>query len=330
MKRACPTMHELLAFDAVARHASLTRAAGALCVSVSAVSKQLTNLEDFVGQPLLQKLGRGVQLTPQGQIYWQKIAGSLRTIETATFEARSGNTGAGILTLASVPTFLTKWLIPRLPDFRRQHPGITLSFSQHLAASEGIPPGVDAAIRYGSGDWPGTASDYIAGREFVLIAAPSLLSNLRLVKPADIASHTVLHHEQAPTAWRQWAAHHGTAETHTLSGPRFAQYSALIQAAASGLGVGLVPQVLVLDELARGELVVPCGETVQVDQGHYLCFNADRVTLPVFAAFRDWILGQGRPFIRPITWCNDVVGTPSGLPLDRRARSANAWAADPI
>ena len=78
MKRACPTMHELLAFDAVARHASLTRAAGALCVSVSAVSKQLTSLEDFVGQPLLQKLGRGVQLTPQGQIYCLTSGASTR------------------------------------------------------------------------------------------------------------------------------------------------------------------------------------------------------------------------------------------------------------
>lgn len=294
MKRACPTMHELLAFDAVARHESLTLAAGALCVTVSAVSKQLASLEDFLGQPLLRKQGRGVELTAQGRQYWQKISGSLRAIETATYEARSGDTGAGILTLASVPTFLTKWLIPRLPDFRHQCPGITLSFSQHLGPTEGIPTGVDAAIRYGAGDWPGVASDYIAGREFVLIAAAGLPAGQRMRRPADIATHTVLHHEQAPVAWRQWAAHHGVPEAHTLSGPRFAQYSALIQAAASGLGIGLVPQVLVLDELAQGTLVVPCGDTVQVDQGHYLCFNADRLELPVFASFRDWVLDQGR------------------------------------
>ena len=293
MKRGCPTMHELLAFDAVARHDSLTQAAGALCISVSAVSKQLASLEAFVGRPLLQKLGRGVQLTAHGRLYWQKISGSLRAIESATFEARSGDTGAGILTLASVPTFLTKWLIPRLPDFRRRWPGITLSFSQHLVAGENIPPGVDAAIRYGSGEWPGVASDYIAGREFVLIAAPSLMGSQRLRKAGEIAAHTVLHHEQAPAAWRQWAAHHGVAEVHTFSGPRFAQYSALIQAAVSGLGVGLVPRVLVQDEMALGALVTPCGDPVQVDQGHYLCFYADRLELPVFAAFRDWILVEG-------------------------------------
>lgn len=296
MKRACPTMNELLAFDAVARHESLTQAASTLCVTVSAVSKQLANLEEFLGQPLLQKQGRGVQLTAYGRIYWQRISVSLRAIETATYEARSGNSDAGVLTLASVPTFLTKWLIPRLPNFRQKFPGITLSFSQHLAAGESIPPGVDAAIRYGSGDWPGTSADYIAGREFVLIAAPPLLARIPLAHPNQIAAHTVLHHEQAARAWQQWASHHAVAEVHTLAGPRFAQYSALIQAAVSGLGVGLVPRILVLDELSQGSLVVPCGEAAHIDQGHYLCFNANRLELPVFASFRDWILEQGGRF----------------------------------
>jgi LysR family glycine cleavage system transcriptional activator len=294
MKRACPTMNELLAFDAVARHESLTQAASELCVTVSAISKQLANLEVFLGhQRLLEKQGRGVQLTVQGRVYWQKVSLSLRAIETATYEVRSGNSGAGILTLASVPTFLTKWLIPRLPDFRREFPGITLSFSQHLAIGESIPPGVDAAIRYGSGDWPGTKADYIAGREFVLIAAPALLAQKPLSSPPSIINHTILHHEQASRAWQQWADHHGVPKVHLVSGPRFAQYSALIQATISGLGVGLVPRILVLDELAQGSLSVPCGEPAHIDQGHYLCFNVDRLELPVFASFRQWILEQG-------------------------------------
>lgn len=294
MKRACPTMHELLAFDAVARHESLTLAAGALCVSVSAVSKQLASLEDFIGQALLRKQGRGVELTPQGRLYWHKISGGLRAIEAATYEARSGETDSGMLTLASVPTFLTKWLIPRLPDFRRQCPGITLSFSQHLGPTEDLPQGVDAAIRYGSGEWPGFASDYIAGREFVLIASPALLASTPLLQPGEIGKHTLLHHDQAPGAWRQWAAVHDVTHIQTLSGPRFAQYSALIQAAASGLGFGLMPRILVTDELTQGALVVPCGNSVQMDQGHYLCFKPDRLDLPVFAAFREWVLPEGR------------------------------------
>ena len=151
MKRLCPTIHELLAFDAVARTESLTQAAGTLCITVSAVSKQISSLEEFVGRQLLQKNGRGVSLTSHGRIYWQKISVSLRTLETATVEMQSGDGDTGILTLASVPTFLTKWLIPRLPDFRKTAPSVTLSFSQHLGTFEDMPSGVDIAIRFGHG-----------------------------------------------------------------------------------------------------------------------------------------------------------------------------------
>jgi LysR family transcriptional regulator, glycine cleavage system transcriptional activator len=294
MKRLCPTIHELLAFDAVARSESLTQAASTLCITVSAVSKQITSLEEFVGRQLLQKNGRGVALTNHGRIYWQKISGSLRALETATFEMQSGDGDTGILTLASVPTFLTKWLIPRLPDFRKTAPSVTLSFSQHLGAFEDMPSGVDVAIRYGHGEWPGVVSDYIAGREFVLIASPSLVATEQLKSPPDILHSTLLHHEGAPTAWRQWAACHGVPESSVQSGPRFAQYSAVIQAAVSGLGVALVPRILVLEELGDASVVVPCGETITVDQGHYLCFKAERADVPVIAAFRSWILRQAK------------------------------------
>lgn len=291
MKRGCPTIQELLAFDAVARHESLTRAAGALCMSVSGVSKQLSGLEQFVGRALLEKAGRSVQLTPAGREYWNRISPGLRMIETATFEARSGGSCSGMLSLASVPTFLTKWLIPRLADFRRIYPGVTFSFSQHLSESEAQPAAIDAAIRYGQGEWPGVVSDYIAGREFVcIVSARAGQMGLSL---REVLGLTLLHHEQAATAWRQWATLHALNESPTLSGPRFAQYSAIIQATVSGLGAGLVPRVLVEDELAQGSIVT-LGEALSLSQGHYLCFEATRLDRPVFAAFRTWILAPER------------------------------------
>lgn len=294
MKRDCPTIQELLAFDAVLRYQSVTQAAQALCITASAVSKQLAGLEAFVGVPLLQKHGRGLAPTREGRAYWHQIADGLRRIETATFALRSGQTGSGVLTLASVPTFLTTWLVPRLMDLRRQHPGITLSFVRHLSAGESLGPGVDAAIRYGTGDWPGVVSDYIAGREFVLVASPGLLTASPIHEPGQLAGHTLLHHEEAEGAWRQWATQHGVDHLPLLSGPRFAQYSALIQAACSGLGAGLVPRMLVEDDLARGALCMPCGGPIAIDQGHYLCYAPDRIDQPVFQAFRTWILAAAR------------------------------------
>lgn len=294
MKRTCPTILELLAFDAVAHHGSITVAAGILCVSVSAVSKQLAGLEKFVGKPLLKKNGRGVQLTSTGREYWMKISPSLRKIESATYEARADGSGAGVLTLASAPTFLTKWLIPRLSDFRSHYPDVTFSFRQHLGLNETLSSDIDAAIRYGAGKWPDVTSDYIAGCEFVCICAPDLLQQSGpIASPDDLVTHTLLHHEEAPQAWRQWAAHYGFDDIKTLSGPRFAQYSAVIQAVLSGLGAGLVPKILVEEELKEGR-VVAFGQSIIVDQGHYFCFAEDRLERPVFAAFRSWLLGQGR------------------------------------
>lgn len=295
MKRACPTIQELLAFDAVARCGSLTFAASALCMTVSGVSKQVAGLEEFVGCPLLQKTGRGVKLTAVGWNYWEKISSSLRVIESATFEAKSGEPGAGVLTLASAPTFLTKWLIPRLPEFRKLHPGVTFSFSQHLEPNDPQPVDIDAAIRYGSGEWPGVMSGYIAGKDFICIYAPKLAKQFgRLLQPQDVLKQTLLHHEQAPFVWRRWATHWGAAdESNILSGPRFAQYSAMIQAVVSGLGVGLVPQFLVEEELAQG-VVLPLEPVMEFDLGHYLCFSPNRIERPVFAAFRSWILALGK------------------------------------
>jgi DNA-binding transcriptional LysR family regulator len=291
MKRSCPTILELLALDAVARHGSVTVAAATLCVSVSAISKQLAGLEKFVGKPLLKKSGRGVQLTATGREYWIKISPSLRTIEAATYEARSD--GAGVLTLASAPTFLTKWLIPRLAAFRRRCPDVTFSFRQHLGANEAFPSDIDAAIRYGAGDWEDVRSDYIAGCEFVCIAAPELVKRGRRSEaPTEIIRHTLLHHEQAPQAWQNFAAKYRIDEAKILAGPSFAQYSAVIQAALSGLGVGLVPRILVEDELAERRLLT-VGEAVSVDQGHYFCYVADKLERPVFAAFREWLLDEG-------------------------------------
>jgi LysR family transcriptional regulator, glycine cleavage system transcriptional activator len=298
VKRTCPTIQELLAFDAVARHESLTRAATSLCVSVSAVSKQIASLEQYLGRPLLQKYGRGVQLTLAGREYLARVSPSLRTLETATFELRAGRTGAGVISLASVPTFLTKWLIPRLVDFRRLHAGVTFSFSQHLAGTESPPADIDAAIRYGSGDWPAVRSDYIAGKEFACVHSSSLVPNAGALSSAEaVAANMLLHHDQAPLAWRHWAHDQNIDEALTLSGPRFAQYSAIIQAAISGLGVALVPKILVEEELSRGVLV-QFGKLVELEHGHYLCFDSARLERPVFAAFRSWILAQAQAHAR--------------------------------
>lgn len=292
MKRICPTVQELLAFDAVARCESVTQAASELCMSVSGVSKQVSGLEDFVGRPLLKKLGRGVQLTAVGREYWKKISPGLRMIESATTEARGNECTSGLLVLASVPTFLSKWLIPRLPDFRRFRPDVTFVFKQHIDLDSDFPADVDAVISHGLGYWPDVKADYIAGKEFVCIYSPELLKKRRGINyPKDLLTYTLLHLENSPLAWRKWGYDYGISEEETRDGPRFTQYSAVIQAALSGLGIGLVPRILVNNELQDGRLLSFWSFSYE-DQGHYLYVRTDKPERPVLTTFLSWLREQ--------------------------------------
>ena len=151
---------------------------------------------------------------------------------------------------------------------------------------------MDAAIRYGSGNWQGVVTEYIAGREFVLIASDGLAGGRRLRRPEALPDHTLLHHEEAANAWPQWAARHGVAQARVAAGPRFAQYSAIIQAARSGWASAWCRA----SWWRTNWLAVTCtacGASVVVDQGHYLCVRPDRLDLPAFGVFREWLLEQG-------------------------------------
>ena len=292
MKRTCPTIQELLAFEAVARHENVTQAANDLCMSVSGVSKQVAGLEAFVGKRLLRKLGRGVQLTSVGRAYWKKISRGLLIIEAATFEAREDEFTSGLLVLACVPTFLTKWLIPRLSDFKRLRPDVTFVFKHHVDFNSDFPNDVDAVISHGLGHWPNITAEYIAGQEFVCIFSPELLKKRGRIKYAkDLVTYPLLHLENAPLAWQKWGNDYGIEEAETRDGPRFTQYSAVIQAAMSGLGVGLVPRILVNDELEDGRAIAFSSFCYE-DQGHYLCFRTDKLERPVLTAFRSWLQEQ--------------------------------------
>lgn len=302
-------MQELLAFDAVARHRSVTRAAEYLCVSVSAVSKRITALEAFLDRPLLEKSGRGVQLNATGRAYWGKVSSGLRMIETATCEVQEAGAASGTLVVSSVPTFLTTWLIPRLADFRRQHPTVSFAFRQHVDFRDSFPSDVDAAICLGRGDWPGIRSDYVAGRKYLCICAPTLaVAGPPIETRADLLAYPLLHLDGGPCDWSAWARRYGLNVEKAQQGPRFAQYSAVIEAACSGLGVGLVPRMLVARHLRQGQLQ-GLFEFDCVDLGHYLCFRAEQQAFPAFSAFRSWLLDQRASAI------SDDSGAASGRSL---------------
>ncbi|MXR35961.1 LysR substrate-binding domain-containing protein [Craterilacuibacter sinensis] len=294
MKRACPSIHELLAFEAVARHLSVTQAADELCVTPSAVSRQISGLEMFLGVELLARVGRAFVLTHTGRHYLQRIQPALRMLESATNDLASSQHGRGTLSVSCVPTFMTKWLIPRLPAFSSAYPQVTLAFHQHLSGRQAQPHDVDIAIRYGSGHWPGIVADNIAGRHFILVASAQPADAAALPRSAsDLAQARILIHQGEPDIWAQWCNARGLAAQPLRSSARFEHYSSLISAVEIGMGYALVPRCLVEGEIASGRIIEPFDSAEVLDQGHYLCYREEQLESPVFLAFRNWILEQG-------------------------------------
>ncbi|RDK02243.1 LysR substrate-binding domain-containing protein [Paraburkholderia lacunae] len=293
MKHLYPNITELLAFASSAKHLNFSRAARELGLSPSAVSRQIAALESSFGVQLFIRDGRNLVLTRAGSLYLARVGNPLRDIGNASLELMSAAGQSDLLTIASVPTFTTKWLIPRLPDFLSRTPGITISFSRHLAHGDPFPLDLDAAIRYGDGSWEGVQCDYIDGRTFLLVCAPDYQESHSLRRPQDAARVPRLLHGQAERVWGEWAEFYGVHGMQVLAGPRFEQYSVLIQAAQAGLGLALIPAFLVRDNLAAGSLIEPLTAPIDVDQGHYLCYFPERLEAqPGLKRFREWVLSR--------------------------------------
>jgi DNA-binding transcriptional LysR family regulator len=294
MQSTLPTLSELAAFNAAARHLNFSAAARELRLTPSAVSRQVARIEALLAQALFVRQGRSLSLTVGGRLFHQRTAAALRDIEAACLELRISGQGGSVLQLASVPTFSTRWLVPRLPHFLAEHPGITLNFRQHLAQGDAFPQDLDVAIRYGDGQWEGVHSDYIGGRRFVPVVSPRYKRLHGLRKGVDMARCLRLHHVQAPRAWALWAQAHHVLGLNPEEGPRFEQYSVLIQAVLSDLGVALVPAFLVQTELASGALLLACEAPIDLEQGHYLCYRAERLEAKRVTLFRQWLLAQAK------------------------------------
>lgn len=291
MPNAIPSSKLLRAFEASARHASFTRAAQELCVTQGAVSRAVAELEDELGLDLFVRVGKRLVVTDAGTAYLARIGPALREIEAATSDLFLHRARGGVLRIAVLPTFNAKWLIPRIASFAVQHPEVMLEFEPHTTSYAFDRSSLDCAIRYGAGVWPGAMADYVDGRKLVVVGAPRLVGK-RPLQGKDIGRFTLLHHTSVPNAWQEWFAGTQAEARGSLAGPRFDQYSVLIQAASAALGLALVPECLVQDELSEGLVVTPFDHVLEASTGYFLCYPETRADHKPLRVFRDWILQE--------------------------------------
>lgn len=284
-------MSLLLAFEAAARHESYTRAALELSLTQSAVSRQVQALEQQLGLTLFRREGRQVQLTDVGRLYQREMSDALGRIRSATLQAMAYQSGGGTLRLATLPTFGSKWLLPRLHDFYKTHPGVLVHINSRIDAVDFDTSGIDAAIVVGHAGLPGLVSHRLHAEELVVIISPQAAEGHDAWHPERIAEQMLLNVANNPNVWGDWFSHHRLPHRLMRLGPSFELTSHLIQAVRAGIGIGLVPRILVADELASAELI-GLDLPFPSQRSYFLSYPPRNERLPSLQAFRGWLLEQ--------------------------------------
>lgn len=295
--RRLPPLNALRAFEAAGRHLSFSKAAAELHVTPAAISQQVRALEDHLGLPLFRRLNRALLLTDAGQLSLPALSeGFDRLVDAIASIQNSEDTNA--LAVSVSPSVAAKWLMPRLDRFYREHPEVDLRIDATSAVADFEADGVDVAIRYGPGDYPGMRVDVLMAEEVFPVCSPRLLEgDAPLWDVADLARFTLLHlawvsQDGSWPDWRMWLAAAGYPDIDSTRGPRFVQFGMSVEAAVKGLGVALGSTAVVDDDLAAGRLVKPFDLTLAPPFKYYLVCPERKADRPIVAAFRDWILRE--------------------------------------
>ncbi len=297
-KRLLPSISMLAAFDAAARTGSFTAAAKELALTQGAISRQITVLEQQLSINLFQRHKQTICLTEAGKIYAKEINSALSHIRSATLNIMTNPTG-GILNLAILPMFGSRWLMPRLPDFLVKNPKITINTVSKLSPFDFSLEDIHCAIHFGKENWAHANSCFLMAEKTVPVCSPTFFKTTGLAQAANICTslleQPLLHISTRPNAWQQWFAERfiETENINTQSkakqGMHFEQFSIATNAAIAGLGVALLPKFLIESELERGELIVICNQPLSTQNGYYLVTPNDKQDYAPVIAFKKWL-----------------------------------------
>jgi len=291
MRKGIPNLAALQVFEAAARHESFTRAADELALTQSAVCRQVASLESRLGVALFLRIKKRVVLTPHGRHYAVQIRKSLERIERDTLELMAQRGVGRVLELAVVPTFASQWLIPRLPLFRALRPDITVNLSIRTEPFLFSDSPFDAAVYFGRSVWPGTQGTLLFREgNAVTVCSPLLAAEAAPFTRERLIDMPLLHLSTRPDAWREWFRAHGFGDdARAVRGPRYELFTMLSSAVLAGMGVALMPEILIADELAAGKLIAPLDMPLASDAGYYLVAPDAVANDEPFVALSQWL-----------------------------------------
>lgn len=278
----------LMAFEAAARTGSFTAAAEELNLTQGAVSRQVSALESQLDVQLFKRVKKNVKLTESGKLYAREIEAALQTIRSASLNAMTYPLSR-TLNLAILPTFGTRWLIPRFPSFLKENPDITVNFSTKLSRFDFRTESLDAAIHFGAKDWPDTDMTFLLNEEVVPVCSSGFLEHNEVNGPGDLRNLPLLHLTSRSNAWENWFRMNGIRVVN-IPGMVFEQFSLITQAAIAGLGVALLPKLLIQNELDSEELIAILDSPLKSDSAYYFVSPIEKSNNTPVVAFRNWLI----------------------------------------
>lgn len=297
-----PPIQTLRAFEAAARHLSYSRAAQELSLTHGAISQHIARLErDLDGVRLFVREGQRMILTDAGQLLVVEVREGLNNLAQAFNDARARPRralGPSPLTISVLPSLAARWLVPRLPTFQQDHPHVDVAIrpTSALATLDGRD-GIDLAIRYGIGGWPGLRTQKLMHSIVFPVCSPALLAHSDLATASDLLDMPLLRSPRQK--WRPWFQAAGLDWPEPAKGTLYDDSGLLLQAAAAGQGIALARAVLAAEELASGALV-RVGQVAMEDTASWflvwreplLCDPAD------FAALLNWLRREAEATLR--------------------------------
>lgn len=290
--RRLPPLNAIRAFEAAARHVSFTRAAGELFVTHGAVSRQIALLETWLGVKLFRRSPSQLSLTEAGRLYLPEVTTILDRLALASMAVKQSAAPA-VLRINAPPTFTMRWLIPRLSEFQRRHPDVELRLSARLGPINSGDASVDIAILAGQADIPGWKAVPFMSEFIAPVCRTDLVKRTGVETPVDLRALTLVTYQTEPYGWEDWMATSKSIPSPDQERLRFEQMFFALQAVQSGLGIGLFPLFLVIDELVDGHLCVPFGKLGVSKRTYSAWIREDLAGLPLVEDFCRWLNTAG-------------------------------------
>ena len=288
-----PSLTSIRAFEAVARHKSISSAAEELCVSQPAVSQQLRHLEENLGCSLTIRRSRGIELTREGEVLAARLTRAFAELWAGIEIARRFDGRERSISVCMLAAFAQRWLIHRLVCFHERFPDIGVRLISAASTEELERTDVDVVIRCGRPHAGGVQAERLMANRFFPVANPDLVARRPIDVPADLSNHTLIRVEAEPRHldWPRWYQEAGSADILPRHRMTVSSSNHAIEAAIAGLGVTIAHLPFVIDALASGTLVAPLQPHVESDEGDYFVVT-DNQAAPHVDDFRQWLIAQ--------------------------------------